>query len=57
MLGLTSFGGPVAHLSYFRLTLVEKKQWVSEEQYAQLMAFVSFYQDRQQPARLQTGFG
>jgi len=30
-LGLTSFGGPVAHLAYFRDELVQKRQWISDE--------------------------
>ncbi len=29
-LGLTSFGGPVAHLAYFRTELVERRRWVSD---------------------------
>ena len=29
-LGLTSFGGPIAHLAYFRKELVEKQQWVDD---------------------------
>ncbi|MDX2182653.1 MAG: chromate efflux transporter [Gemmatimonadaceae bacterium] len=37
-LGLTSFGGPIAHLGYFRTELVVRRQWVSDAQFAQLVA-------------------
>lgn len=37
-LGLTSFGGPVAHLGYFRREYVERRRWLDEHQYADLMA-------------------
>ena len=37
-LGLTSFGGPVAHLGYFERTYVEKKRWLSHEEYSHLVA-------------------
>ncbi len=37
-LGLTSFGGPVAHLGYFRDTFVRQRSWLSERQYADLVA-------------------
>ncbi|HBM29021.1 MAG TPA: chromate transporter, partial [Halomonas sp.] len=37
-LGLTSFGGPVAHLGYFRTAFVERRQWLSEQAYADLVA-------------------
>ncbi|MDU0112439.1 chromate efflux transporter [Psychrosphaera aquimarina] len=52
-LGLTSFGGPVAHLGYFRKELVEKQQWVSESQYAQLLSICQFIPG---PASSQLGF-
>ena len=35
-LGLTSFGGPIAHLGYFRTEYVERRRWLSEEEYAGL---------------------
>lgn len=35
-LGLTSFGGPIAHLAYFRDTFVTQRQWLSERDYADL---------------------
>lgn len=41
-LGLTSFGGPIAHLSYFRSEYVEKKRWLSEHAYADLVALCQF---------------
>lgn len=37
-LGLTSFGGPIAHLGYFRAELVERRRWVDEAGYADLVA-------------------
>lgn len=37
-LGLTAFGGPVAHLAFFRAELVQRRQWLSEAAYAQLVA-------------------
>jgi chromate transporter len=37
-LGLTSFGGPVAHLGYFREEYVVRRRWVDEESYADLVA-------------------
>jgi len=37
-LGLTSFGGPVAHLGYFREELVVRRRWLSERNYADLVA-------------------
>lgn len=41
-LGLTSFGGPVAHLSYFRDEFVTRRQWLSERSYADLIALCQF---------------
>ncbi|BEV45584.1 chromate efflux transporter [Afipia carboxidovorans] len=41
-LGLTSFGGPVAHLGYFRLEFVERRKWLSEASYADLVALCQF---------------
>ncbi|WP_038484889.1 chromate efflux transporter [Collimonas arenae] len=37
-LGLTSFGGPVAHLGYFRTEFVVRRQWLAESAYADLVA-------------------
>ena len=41
-LGLTSFGGPVAHLGYFRTALVQRRQWLGDAQYADLVALCQF---------------
>src|SRR3989338_10422937 len=41
-LGLTSFGGPIAHLSYFHDEYVKKKKWISEPAYADLVALCQF---------------
>jgi chromate transporter len=37
-LGLTSFGGPIAHLGYFRRAFVERRQWLDEHAYAAIVA-------------------
>ena len=37
-LGLTSFGGPVAHLGYFRQEYVARRGWLDEEQFGELVA-------------------
>ena len=41
-LGLTSFGGPVAHLGYFRTEFVERRQWLGDRAYADLVALCQF---------------
>jgi chromate transporter len=41
-LGLTSFGGPIAHLGYFRNEFVAKRKWLSEKSYADLVALCQF---------------
>lgn len=41
-LGLTSFGGPVAHLGYFRTEFVERRRWLDEKSYADLVALCQF---------------
>lgn len=41
-LGLTSFGGPVAHLGYFRSELVERRRWLTDAAYADLVALCQF---------------
>lgn len=41
-LGLTSFGGPVAHLAYFREAFVERRRWLTEKAYADLLALCQF---------------
>ena len=41
-LGLTSFGGPIAHLGYFRDEFVTRRKWLSERSYADLVALCQF---------------
>lgn len=53
-LGLTSFGGPIAHLEFYRRELVVRRRWLDEERYAQLVALAQFLPG---PASTQTGFG
>lgn len=52
-LGLTSFGGPIAHLGYFRNELVVRRQWIDEASYADLVALCQFLPG---PASSQVGF-
>src|SRR6202049_5308408 len=40
-LGSTSFGGPIAHLAYFRRTFVEERRWLDEAAYVRIVAFCS----------------
>ncbi len=53
-LGLTSFGGPVAHLGYFREEYVERRRWLSDRSYADLVALCQFLPG---PASSQVGIG
>lgn len=41
-LGLTSFGGPIAHLGYFREEFVEKRKWFDDHSYADIVALCQF---------------
>jgi chromate transporter len=41
-LGLTSFGGPVAHLGYFRAEFVERRRWLDEAAFADIVALCQF---------------
>ncbi|QGZ30678.1 chromate efflux transporter [Stutzerimonas stutzeri] len=41
-LGLTSFGGPVAHIGYFREEFVHRRRWLDEARYADLVALCQF---------------
>ncbi|WP_228389416.1 chromate efflux transporter [Cumulibacter manganitolerans] len=41
-LGLTSFGGPIAHLGYFRTEYVDRRRWLSAEEYADLVSLCQF---------------
>lgn len=52
-LGLTSFGGPIAHLGYFERTYVRQRQWVSPDEYAGLVALCQMLPG---PASSQVGF-
>jgi len=52
-LGLTSFGGPVAHLGYFRDELVLRRRWMDEASYADLVGLCQFLPG---PASSQVGF-
>jgi chromate transporter len=52
-LGLTSFGGPVAHLGYFQADLVQRRRWIDEAGYADLVALCQFLPG---PASSQVGF-
>ncbi|MGZ6018010.1 MAG: chromate efflux transporter [Phenylobacterium sp.] len=40
--GLTAFGGPVAHIGYFRREFVERRAWLSETAFADLLALAQF---------------
>jgi chromate transporter len=53
-LGLPSFGGPVAHLGYFRDEIIERRKWLDDESYADLVALCQFLPG---PASSQTGIG
>ncbi len=53
-LGLTAFGGPIAHVGYFRDEFVRRRQWLDEAAYADLVALCQFLPG---PASSQVGFG
>ncbi|MGC9458007.1 MAG: chromate efflux transporter, partial [Halothiobacillaceae bacterium] len=52
-LGLTSFGGPIAHLGYFREEFVNRRRWLDDARYADLVALCQFLPG---PASSQVGF-
>jgi chromate transporter len=52
-LGLTSFGGPMAHIAYFRAAFVERRGWIDAAGFAQLLALCQFLPG---PASSQLGF-
>lgn len=52
-LGCVAFGGPVAHLGYFEEEFVRKRKWISESEYADLIALCQFLPG---PASSQVGF-
>lgn len=53
-LGLTSFGGPVAHLGYFHDEYIRRRKWMDEKSYADLVALCQFLPG---PASSQVGIG
>ncbi|MDX5324490.1 MAG: chromate efflux transporter, partial [Exiguobacterium sp.] len=53
-LGLTSFGGPIAHLGYFHEEYVRRRKWIDEKAYADLVALCQFLPG---PASSQVGIG
>lgn len=53
-LGLTSFGGPIAHLGYFHNEYVRRRKWLDEQTYADLVALAQFLPG---PASSQVGIG
>lgn len=53
-LGCTSFGGPTAHLGYFQNEYVQKRKWLSDHDYSQLVALSQFLPG---PASSQVGMG
>lgn len=52
-LGLTSFGGPIAHLGYYRAELIQRRRWISDDAYAEILALSQFLPG---PASSQTAF-
>lgn len=53
-LGLTSFGGPIAHLGYFREEFVNRRKWIDDKAYADLVALCQFTPG---PASSKVGIG
>ena len=53
-LGFTSFGGPTAHLGYFHGEYIQRKKWIDEKAYAELVALCQFLPG---PASSQVGIG
>lgn len=53
-LGVTSFGGPIAHLGYFHNEYVRRRRWIDERAYADLVALAQFLPG---PASSQVGIG
>lgn len=52
-LGVTAFGGPIAHIGYFRREFVERRRWLSEGRFSELLAISQFLPG---PASSQLGF-
>ncbi|WP_273688797.1 chromate efflux transporter [Ketogulonicigenium vulgare] len=53
VLGLTAFGGPIAHLGYFRDAFVTRRRWLDDESYGDLVALCQFLPG---PTSSQVGF-
>src|SRR6185437_14712554 len=53
-LGCSCFGGPIAHLGYFRAEFVERRKWLTERAFVDVVALAQFLPG---PASSQTGFG
>uniref|UniRef100_UPI0040474110 chromate efflux transporter n=1 Tax=Aliarcobacter sp. TaxID=2321116 RepID=UPI0040474110 len=53
LLGLVSFGGPVAHIAYFKNTFVDKLKWLDEQSYTKIVALSQFLPG---PSSSQVGF-
>ncbi|WP_296197378.1 chromate efflux transporter [uncultured Microbacterium sp.] len=53
-LGVTAFGGPIAHLGYFRDELIQRRRWLDDNEYGDLVALSQFLPG---PASSQVGFG
>lgn len=53
-LGCTSFGGPLAHIGFFRTEFVERQRWISDRDYADLVALAQFLPG---PGSSQIGMG
>ncbi len=53
-LGCVSFGGPVAHIGYFQREFVQKRKWISDQDYGRLVALSQFLPG---PGSSQVGFG
>lgn len=53
-LGLVSFGGPAAHLGYFRTEFVERRRWLDDRAYSDLVALCQFLPG---PSSSQLGIG
>src|SRR6185437_14644739 len=51
--GLTCFGGPIAHIGYFRAEFVVRRKWIDEHAYADLVGLCQFLPG---PASSQVGF-
>lgn len=53
ILGLVSFGGPIAHIAYFKKTFVDKLKWLDDESYSKIVALSQFLPG---PSSSQVGF-